>query len=338
MSKPTPDLVLDQIYKAFGDLTKFLETHDTKYLEYLPKVYRDNPVKLLQHSIIFSIIILDVRRGREGLADLGKDTYSLCQEGAFKYFKKIRGEGSKNHQSDSEKLGNNGIISFCQGSHGFNPGLLLSIHLNHLNSACDGMFQKPKDLSPSEMAFEQEWYYNCGVGKNPLGCFLPNLLKELKLPHFTNHSLRTSAIEILKNNGYSDREFMKVSGHKRIDSLNHYNPSTSLTEKSKIAQALVSAGSSRSSTSNVISQYFPTSNDFHPQGRFPLTPNGVNVAGPSKQVLILSQNQVNTVNKVTVVDPQDERKEYQILQKLMESNVQMQTANNKALDFLLKRN
>ena len=244
-----PDAVLDKIFQAFGDLTKFLETKDSLYLNSLPKVYQDHPVRLLQHSVVFSIIILDVRRGREGLADLSKDSYSLCHQEGLQFFKKSRGEGSKNHQSDSEDLGNNGIISFAQGSHGFNPGLLLSFHLEHLNSGCNLMFQKPKNLGPLELFHEEEWYFNMNVGKNPLGNFLPQLTKDLKLPHFTNHSLRTSAIEILKLNGYSDREIMKLSGHKRIDSLNHYNPGTTLAQKNSMAHALISYGPRKTATS-----------------------------------------------------------------------------------------
>ena len=48
------------------------------------------------------------------------------------------------------------------------------------------------------MFFEGKWYQNVNIGKNSLGNFLPCLTKALGLPHFMNHSLRTSAIEILK--------------------------------------------------------------------------------------------------------------------------------------------
>ena len=325
-----PDSVLDKIYHAFGDLTKFLETKDLKHLCSLPQDYKDHPVKLLQYSVIFSIIILDVRRGREGLADLPKDCYTLCREESFQFFKKSRGEGSKNHQSDSENLGNNGIIAFCQGSHGFNPGLLLRIHLDHLNPDCPNMFQKPKDLGPHELAYEDCWYHNCNVGKNPLGSFLPSLTKELKLPHFTNHSLRTSAIEILKESGYSDREIMKLSGHKRMESLNHYNPSTSLAQKSNMAQALVCPGPSTEKN------FFPVRQTMQFQEQ------------TSSQIVLFSQNKVQNVQTISEVSMEEskieEDKENAILMKLVESNVQMQAANvqmqaanNKALSLLLNR-
>lgn len=56
-----------------------------------------------------------MRHGGEGSAELQKDSCSFGQEGDFNYYKEIRVEGSKNHQAGSEKLGNNGITSFCQG-------------------------------------------------------------------------------------------------------------------------------------------------------------------------------------------------------------------------------
>ena len=42
-----------------------------------------------------------------------------------------------------------------------------------------------------------------------------------------------------KRNGYSDREIMRLSGHKRITSLEHYDPGNSLEIKSKMASALM---------------------------------------------------------------------------------------------------
>ena len=45
---------------------------------------------------------------------------------------------------------------------------------------------------------------------------------------------------------------MKLCGHHRIESLNHYNPGTNLVQKTNMNKALISAGTSSEYSSSAI--------------------------------------------------------------------------------------
>ena len=88
----------------------------------------------------------------------------------------------------------------------------LDIYLNLLPEDTEFMFLKPRrpsknfDInSPNEIIFE-----NTKVGDNTIGRILPNLSEMLCLSKvYTNHSVRTTGIQILKRNGFADRDIIK---------------------------------------------------------------------------------------------------------------------------------
>ena len=65
-------------------------------------------------AVMFTVILYDCRRGRESLVDLKKDSYERAHNDALgrSYWRKIRGELTKNHRKDTEDVRNSGIIPF----------------------------------------------------------------------------------------------------------------------------------------------------------------------------------------------------------------------------------
>ena len=57
-------------------------------------------------------------------------------------------------------------------------------------------------------------------------------------PYFTANR-RTVGIVLLKEQGFGDREIMRVSGHRQASSLEHYDPSNSVEKKAKMAASLM---------------------------------------------------------------------------------------------------
>ena len=51
--------------------------------------------------LFLQVSLFDVRRGREGLAALTKDTYKRTSYNNIDYYEKTKGESTKNHHKDS---------------------------------------------------------------------------------------------------------------------------------------------------------------------------------------------------------------------------------------------
>ena len=76
-------------------------------------------------------------------------------------------------------------------------------------------------------------------GKNKTALCLATICETLAIPRFTNHSVRSTAIHVLKQYGYEDREIQRLSGHRSLESLNNYDPSNSIEQKAGMAFALM---------------------------------------------------------------------------------------------------
>lgn len=217
----------------------------------IPSEFRNCYHKLLQYAAQIIVMLMDCRRGREGLEDLKKSTY--CKEydptSDTSFFVKTCGEKSKNHQTDSENLKQAGIIHFSQSAHGFNPGKTYEFYLNSLHEDNVYLFQRPRRPSkefdlhdPSTITlFEPK----AKLGVNTLAQTMPQLCTILGLPRMTNHSLRATSITRMKRFGLEDRAIMRVSGHKRIETLTNYNPNPTVAEKLMVASAITGTHDTR---------------------------------------------------------------------------------------------
>ena len=71
-------------------------------VEELPENYRERYHELLLRGVMYTIMLFDVRRGREGMVDLKRTSYEKRYNDvlARHYYQKVRGELSKNHRKD----------------------------------------------------------------------------------------------------------------------------------------------------------------------------------------------------------------------------------------------
>jgi len=75
---------------------------------------------------------------------------------------------------------------------------------------------------------ENIWYYDKPLGKNSIGDFMKNARQSLPIKQgkISNHSARKTTITNLLSANINPLHVQQISGHKRLESLNHYNQAT----------------------------------------------------------------------------------------------------------------
>jgi hypothetical protein len=87
------------------------------------------------------------------------------------------------------------------------------------------------------------WYARAKVGVNTLKKFMPDLSKEAGLSvHYTNHSLRVTAITRMYEGGIPENLISEKSGHKSIKALRSYE--TTSVQQEKVAGSMISGEAS----------------------------------------------------------------------------------------------
>ena len=242
------DESLGRIFCFIALITECVITRGTPAFEEniakLPAGYQKKFHCLLQASAQFLITLLDIRRGREGLAELTKDHYEKRYSRKFDlyYFCKTKGEASKNHQRDDGNIGTSGTIPFQDNKFGCNPGKTIETYLSLLDPKLDRFFQKPCSETKTFKLNDPKatvYFHPLPVGVNKVGEMMGVFCDALGLEHYTNHCIRSTGIVMLKKSGYEDRAIMKISGHKCISSLNNYDPNCGLDKRSDMAAALM---------------------------------------------------------------------------------------------------
>ena len=97
--------------------------------------------------------------------------------------------------------------------------------------------------------------------------------------------------EKLVTSGFSDREIVKISGHKNIATVSHYNPGQSIQKKLSMAQATGMAGSKRALPIGV-----PSGSNMRPPSPPPSPPQVPVDQDWEEEVLILDEE--NKENEV----------------------------------------
>ena len=147
------------------------------------------------------------------------------EEDASKYYKKVLGEESKNHKFDSEDLENGGRIMFETNVYGFNPRLFFHLYMGKLHPDAQYLFSREQR---EKKGFNLKsnptvWYEKNKLGINEVSKATPLLCEVLGIEDYKNNQLRPLSVTKMKKSGAEDRELMKMTGHKSLKSVDHYD-------------------------------------------------------------------------------------------------------------------
>jgi hypothetical protein len=134
----------------------------------------DTPVGL-QQKVWFEILYYLCHSGRENLREMSQQTFQFGRDASGReYVFQSGDEADRNHgvsDGPNETSGEGRMYQVID-----NPACPVSSfrkYVSKLNPECNALWQRPLD------SFEEDantWYYNCPVGKNPLG----NMMKRIQ--------------------------------------------------------------------------------------------------------------------------------------------------------------
>ena len=183
------------------------------------------------------------RRGLEGIEFLTKEHFGQYEFEGLKYWKKIKGESSKNHPRDSEDLRKGSFMLHEENDFGFNPGAYFELWLSKTDTS-QFMFCTPKQPSKQFKIRSNPviWYTKNKIGVNKVAEAMPKISKAADLRHLTNHQLRATAINSMIDAGIEDREIVTVSGHKNKASIENYAKKPSIKKQLAMSRAISNGG------------------------------------------------------------------------------------------------
>ena len=109
----------------------------------------------------------------------------------------------------------------------------LELYLSKLNPKCDSFCQYPRK---NWSVGDNVWYEARPVGVNSLDSMMKNISEAASLSQiYTNHSFRATAITLWSNARIPNRHIIAISGHRREQSLEHYNTRSSSSQLRTVA-------------------------------------------------------------------------------------------------------
>ena len=227
--------------KGFGDTTHYqpIDENDIARL-YSSGVFDESTPSGLQNKIWFEIMLFICRRGRENLRELEKDHFQISQDSNGRRFVfQAKDEMTKKVRADNMKTRvDNGRMYETK-----NPGCPVASferYLNKLNPSCSSLFQTPMPRVPSDD--NKPWYKNCPMGSRQIGTFMARISETAGLSRrYTNHSIRSTCITVLDEQGFDSRDICNVSGHQNESSIRTYIGRPNDSKKQKLSDALSSA-------------------------------------------------------------------------------------------------
>lgn len=100
------------------------------------------------------------------------------------------------------------------------PVMIFELYLSKLNPNREDLWQRPKKVIHNVFG---EWLDNVPLGKDPLYAAMKNLSINAELSKtYTNHCIRSTAMETLDEGGFEGRHIIAQSGHKSESSIKMY--------------------------------------------------------------------------------------------------------------------
>lgn len=242
------------------------------------RVYFDrSTAQIIQQEVVFNLLYYFGLRGRETLPYLSKKSIVIENNSNGKKYLRISHELlSKNAKSSlrskefedlkqAKAYENTVVPSEC-------PVKAWELYTMLIKDSAN-LFPKPyvnEAKTHSQMTFCKKQV----IGKHSIDNLMPHLSAKLHLSQrYTNHCIRVTMVTVLKENGYSNSDIARVTGHKNPLSVERYSRKRRDTEFENMAEALHSGNTSRnveiqhvSKKANIVTL---TSNTTHQCGKEP---------------------------------------------------------------------
>jgi len=214
---------------------KYLSSKQRKPEEKYPPIEEEDMIKIrsaftratpsrLQQEFIFNCLFYFGLRGRETLKQLDKDSIELAADGQDRRYLRLKSSilsknckaslSSKEFESAKKVRVYECVERKCEC-----PVECYLVYMDKLPSENPSLFPKPL-----AKASERAWFCSKKVlGKNLLGNLLADISQEFGLSKkYTNHCVRVTTVQVLKEQGYKNEDIALVTGHKNPNSVQHY--------------------------------------------------------------------------------------------------------------------
>ena len=250
------DIINDDFFAeanlCFGNMLKRIKTTKKGQVRHYPEIEPEDLQELyhhlnqnkgtaagLQQKVWLDIMLYFIRRGRENLRTMSRDTFFVGVDASGTQFvEQATGENDKNHpdplsarSDDTEGEGR----MYATGKESCPVASFLE-YISHLNPNQQAFWQKPKTKPSADASV---WYDNAPLGVKTLGSMMANLSVTYKLSQrYTNHCIRVTTVQALDDNNIDGRHIVRVSGHKSQESIKSYARKLSAAKKRKISAVL----------------------------------------------------------------------------------------------------
>ena len=199
--------------------------------------------KSLQQVVWFNLMFHLIRRGRENLHLLTKQTFAVQADATGKkYVYQALDELDKNHRGKDQPDDSPGEGRMYERPNSpYCPVKTFELYLSKLNPSLSCLWQRPK-ARESFSESDEVWYCNAPLGKNTLATLMSSISKEIQLSYqYTNHCIRATAVSLLDECNFEARHIMRVSGHKSESSIRFYSRRLSEVKQKEISHSLSTA-------------------------------------------------------------------------------------------------
>ncbi|XP_075791243.1 activating transcription factor 7-interacting protein 1 isoform X2 [Pelodiscus sinensis] len=177
-----------------------------------------NPLALV-NKVWFDLQLHFAKRGREILRDLAPDAFVVERDKNGRRYAMFRYPGKGRNMEDPHKMGK----MYDMPGDPNCPVFSLELYLSKLPPEPPAFYLHPLKLTTEQMRGQSVWYKREPMGVNYLGTMMPRLSVAARLSQrYTNHSLRTTTIQLLCEAGLGPREIMAVTGHHSESAIRHY--------------------------------------------------------------------------------------------------------------------
>ncbi|XP_027309250.3 activating transcription factor 7-interacting protein 1 isoform X4 [Anas platyrhynchos] len=173
----------------------------------------------LVNKVWFDLQLHFAKRGREILRDLAPDAFVVEKDKNGRRYAMFRYPGKGKNGEDPHKMGK----MYDMPGDPNCPVLSLELYLSKLPPEPPAFYLHPLKLTSEQMQEQPVWYKREPMGVNYLGTMMPRISVAARLSQrYTNHSLRTTTIQLLCEAGLGPREIMAVTGHRSESAIRHY--------------------------------------------------------------------------------------------------------------------